>query len=160
MTFSKAQQNFIDVMVHHPKVKQCISSKHEFEFKKILSAIGQEGKDWFHQKCYEHEETKLIAVADFAFPEENLIIELDGTSHNGKQKKELDIKRDTVFYYNDHIVIRIKVPLDDSQKVYWKVYIEELVKILREEKKEAKSKTKIRINKKEFEKRLRMLLNG
>jgi len=151
MTLSKHQQHFVDKTIFIAKVKQAISSKYEFEFKKILNALGEEGKDWFHQHPFCDEANGIIAVADFTFVREKLIIELDGEEH--KYKKESDKKRDLVFACNDFYVLRINTPIKKGRETFWKVYIENILTMLREkpENKKKKSKTCMTIkNEKEF----------
>lgn len=131
MSLSAHQVNYLDVTVKHENVKRAISSKHEYSFKKILASIGTEGIDWFHQNPFYEEERGFIAVCDFVFPKQKLIIELDGKDH--LQKKKEDEKRDIVFYHNDFNVLRIKTPIEEGKLSYWKVYIEETLKILSDE---------------------------
>lgn len=160
MALSKSQQNFVDITINHPKIKRAISSKYEYEFKEVLKSIGQEGVDWFHQHAYYDEEGGIVAVPDFVFPDDELIIELDGVSHRDKKQIKLDIKRDRVFACNGFNVIRIKVPLDNDKKAYWKVYIEELLKIIKEERLKSKSKVKKKrlFTKDQFEKEFKRIL--
>jgi hypothetical protein len=154
MSLSKHQQCFIDYTIIHPKVKQAISSKEEYSFKNILSAIGQENKDWYHQKPFVCEEEKVVAVADFAFPDYNLIIELDGPSHKQKNQHKKDKERDNIFFHNDYEVIRIKTPIPEEKRTYWKVFIEETLKQIKEaeaKKGKTKKRKKAPYTDKEFE---------
>lgn len=127
------QQRFVDETIHHPNVKQTISSPEEFKFKKIMNNFGKENVDWIHQKAFIREEDGLVAISDFCFLKEKLIIELDGSSHKRKQQRELDIKRDKVFGANEYELIRIKTPLTKDKKIYWSAFIDETLKMLREE---------------------------
>lgn len=130
MSLSSHQQIFIDKTIKNDNVRKCISSPQEYEFKKILHAIGKENEDWFHNcKPFVYEEKKLVAIPDFVFPKEKLIIELDGENHRNKKQRERDVLRDSVFYFNDYRVIRIKVPIPKGKESYWKVYIKEVLKI-------------------------------
>lgn len=157
MSLSFYQQRYVDVVIHNPKVKKEISSPLEYQFKKILSAIGQEGKDWFHQSAFYNEEEGLVAVPDFVFKKEKLIIELDDKRHKEIKIKKRDIERDKVFRCNGFSVVRIPVPISKEKEVYWKVYIQELLKICLEEQKKQKSKKKKRklFTNKEFDERMK-----
>lgn len=160
MSLTKPQQNFVDKTILHPKIKRCISSPEEYKFKPLLKSIGKENADWFHQPAYYDEERGLVAIPDFAFPKERLIIELDGKDHRGK-KKQRDIERDMVFNSNEFSVIRIPVPMSDEKMSYWRIYIKETLKILIEEADERKPKSKVKLfTNKEFEKVLKMKLKN
>lgn len=152
MPLTKNQQTYIDISILNEKVKRCISSPEEYKFKKILNCIGKEGKDWLHQPAFYYEEKGLVAVPDFAFIKQKLIIELDGKIHNNKLKKKRDIERDKVFYHNEYEVIRIHTPIPKEKEMYWKVYIEETLKILEEKPKEDKKRKVQLFTKEEFEK--------
>ena len=155
MPLNRRQQIFVDISANNKNVKKCISSKEEYPFKKILSCFGQEGKDWFHQKPYYDEELGLVAIPDFVFPNYRLMIELDGVGHKYKAQRELDVKRDKVFNSNGFYLLRIKTPISPERLSYWKVYIEETIKICKEEIEKEKNRgerRKVLFTKKEFEK--------
>lgn len=131
---STSQKNFVDIAIHHPKIIKTISSKQEYEFKNILLSAGFiEGKDYFHQHPFSQSDVGLVAVADFAFLKEKIIIELDGKSHQGKIKREHDQKRDAIFNANKFTIIRIKTPMDSDQKSYWKIFIKTIINDIREQ---------------------------
>ena len=162
MSLTFHQQKYVDVTIHHSKIKRAISSPLEYEFKKILATIGKEGKDWFHQPAYYDEALGLVAVPDFVFIKEQLIIELDGQDHKYRKQKERDIDRDRVFTANDFNIVRIPVPIPKEKESYWRVFILELLKICREELKNQKptKKSKPLFTKKQFERELkRQLIN-
>jgi hypothetical protein len=130
------RQNFyFDVTVKHPKIKETISSPREFEFENLLIEIGyKKGKDFTHQFACACDEMNKVYVADFAFPDEKIIIELDGENHKYKQHRNEDILRDKVFNNNGYTVLRIKTPLDEEQKRYWRYLIKEIISYIREQK--------------------------
>lgn len=161
MSLTFSQQNYVDKTIYHPKVKRAISSPLEYNFKIILSAIGKEGEDWFHQPPYYDETLGLVAIPDFSFPKQKLIIELDGNNHKSKKQRERDIERDLVFRTNEFYVIRIPTPIPSERRVYWKVYIQECLKICEDNlKKDKKRKNRKLFSDKEFNKELRKRINN
>jgi hypothetical protein len=135
MGLSRQQKNYVENAVVTAGIRNQISGKGEGEFKKILERCGyKEGEDFIHQFPCSQEEDGLIAIADFAFPNEKLIIEIDGDSHKTKPQIKKDARRDQIFQSNDFHVIRITLPLTDEKKSYWSVYVKTLIKDAREDK--------------------------
>ena len=94
----------------------------------ILNSCGfREGIDYIHQFACAQETEGLIAVADFCFPEEKIIIELDGSNHKYKSQREKDEIRDKTFLANDYSIFRIKTPLSEYEKILWKYIIQQTV---------------------------------
>lgn len=157
------QQLFYDVTSKHYKIKEAISSKHEYDFKEILEAVGKENIDWFHQMAFMNEEEGLVAVCDFAFPSAQLIIELDGRSHRSREQKERDYKRDKVFNANDFIVLRMPCPIPREKYNYYKAYIDEFYKICLKEviklDNKKRSKKKRLFTKQEFERAFKIKMD-
>jgi hypothetical protein len=128
---TRHQNNYFDVSVKNEIIKETISSPREYEFQNLLISMGfKEGKDFIHQFACLQEEMGKLYVADFAFPDEKVIIELDGKEHKGKKKE--DHLRDKVFGLNGFQVIRIKTPMDEYHGTYWKYFIKELINYIRE----------------------------
>jgi very-short-patch-repair endonuclease len=124
---SPRQSVFVDKSIKHPKVRQCISSPREYEFMNYLDYIGfRLNVDYVHQFVCSQEEMGLVAVADFCFPNEKLVIELDGKTHNHKDQKNADERRDKTFIANNYMVIRIKVPMSNYDYTYFQYIIKDL----------------------------------
>jgi len=119
----RAQQRFFGKSIKIKEVRDCISSPLEYEFKEVLNAAGlKEEEDYFHQAAFTDDD-RLVAVADFSIPKIKMIIELDGKSHSSTKQAKKDVVRDGVFIHNYYQTIRIKVPLTNEQKSYWKSFI-------------------------------------
>ncbi len=138
MALKLTQQKFLDISIHKEEIKRALSSPHEYEFKNVLDTLGKEGRDWFHQHPFYNEDAQKVFVADFTFLEDRLVIELDGQEHKRTIKK--DLIRDKFFRANGYEVIRIPTPLTKQKMVYWKVFIQETLKVIRQEKKHKKNK--------------------
>lgn len=124
---SRSQANFFDKTVKIDEVKNCISSPREYEFMEYLAHIGfRLNTHYVHQFACCQEEMGLVAVADFAFPNEKIVIELDGKSHSSKKQKASDEKRDKVFIANGYMVMRIKTPMDEYDKLLYRYLIKDL----------------------------------
>ncbi len=116
---SNHQAIFVDVLIKHPAVRACISSKDEEPFKEILEAAGfVEGVDFHHQWAFHNDE--MIIVVDFVFLKEQIVIEIDGKDHK-KQKGE-DIKRDKLLAANGFEIFRVKSPIPKSRYSFWKYF--------------------------------------
>jgi len=129
---SRHQNIFSDITIKNENVKKTISSPFEYIFKKMLKDVGfKEGKDFIHQHPCSQEEMGKLYVADFAFLDEKIIIELDGDEHKNRAHKRADNLRDKVFELNGFYVIRIKTPLDEYHGTYWKYFIKETINNIR-----------------------------
>lgn len=124
---SRNQQAYFDKTIKIDGVRHCISSPREYEFINFLTDIGfKNNVDYVHQFACTQEEMGMVAVADFAFPKEQIIIELDGQNHKYKKQKRLDEKRDKTFVANKFMVVRIKTPMSASDKLFYKYLIQDL----------------------------------
>ena len=109
--------------------KKIISSPKEYEFIKYLEELGfKENIDFKHQFPCAQEQMGLVYVADFCFPKEMLIIELDGKSHNSKKQRMRDGMRDYVFRTNKYSIVRIKTPMTNYDKSFYKNIIKDFIK--------------------------------
>jgi len=117
------QKMYFDKTIKIKKVREAISSPTEYDFKGVFEAAGlKEDIDYFHQAAFTDDDS-IIAVADFSIPKCKMIIELDGDDHETIKQVKKDYLRDSVFRYNDYQVIRIRVPLTNDRKSYWKNFI-------------------------------------
>lgn len=82
--------------------------------------------DYVHQFACSQEEMGLVAVADFCFPNEKLVIELDGKNHKQKDQKRADERRDKTFMANNYMVVRINVPMSNYDYTYFQYIIKDL----------------------------------
>lgn len=88
-----------------------------------LNAVGFiEGKDYIRQYPFYKR-----YVFDFAFPREQVCVEIDGPGHNSKQQQIADRKRDDFTRLNNWIVIRIKDSIYDKRPSFFKSLIKEVV---------------------------------
>lgn len=127
MPLTFRQCHFYDKTVKIEKIKNTISSPREFEFIDYLRKIDFKlDIHYVHQFACCQEEIGMVAVADFAFPNEKIIIELDGKSHKHRKQKELDYKRDRTFIANGFMILRIKTPMSDEDKIFYKYLIKDL----------------------------------
>lgn len=105
----------------YDKLLTFLSSEAENDFAGILVQAGlKDGEDFNRQHLFHNDE--VIIVTDFTFPKLLLVVELDGSSHNGKVQRQLDKLRDRVCHANGWQTLRIKTPLTDAQKAYWRTF--------------------------------------
>lgn len=124
------RKQYFDVVVHHPKVKDCISGRNEDDVMRVFDSLGYElGKDYVRQ----HPVGDRF-VLDFAFVKEQVCVEVDGKDHYSKEAVKIDKKRDRFLYYNNWVVIRVR---EDKFFGYgasfYKYLIDEVVKERREQ---------------------------
>ncbi len=129
---TRLQSFYYDKTVRNENIKKAISSDDEFPFIEFLGKIGyKKDRDFIHQfPCVQEEMGKLF-VADFAFPNEKIIIELDGQGHRERKQKNKDELRDKVFRLNGFTVLRIKTPMNNFDKSFWKSFIQETINEIR-----------------------------
>ena len=111
--------------------KDSMSGKNEDFAIDFLSTIlsYENGKDFVRQ--YPIGERFVI---DFAFVREQVAIEIDGKSHNGKKQRALDVKRDKYLARNNWIPIRIKEK--DLQNKFKARFYKNLIREVVEERRE------------------------
>lgn len=125
---SSHQQFFFETTVKLDAIKNTISSPREFEFMNYLENLGYRlNVDYTHQFASAQEKEGYLFVADFCFPKEKIIIELDGKEHRQKKNREKDKVRDSVFYNNGYDVLRINTPMTEYQKSFWKNVLQNLI---------------------------------
>lgn len=131
---NKHQNQYLDITIKIEGCRDFISSEDEYDFiRDVMHLFGEEEVDWFHQYPYIGEEWGKVLVADFAFPQYNIVIELDGKDHESKQKKEKDAVRDEIFRENGLQVIRIKTPIERDMLPYWISFIHESIELAKKD---------------------------
>ena len=66
-------------------------------------------------------------VADFAFPDEKVVIEVDGVSHSHIKERKKDKIKDKFYKWNDWVIIRIPEKKFFNNPSFWKHLIHEVV---------------------------------
>lgn len=131
---SKHRDNFFDVSVHHPEIKKCLSGKNEDEILKIFKSLGySENKQFKRQYPIGNK-----FVLDFAFPELQVCVEVDGPDHLSKKKRSMDKKRDTYLHESGWVIIRVPDHKFKENPFFFKYVIEDVVKFRTQEFEEGK----------------------
>ena len=127
MSLTPRQIHYFEKTSKHEEIKKAISSPREYEFMNYLADIGfRLNIDYIHQFACTQEDVGMVAVADFAFPNEKIVIELDGSSHTDKKQKQLDAKRDKTFIANGYMIFRIETPMTNEDKTFYKYLIKDV----------------------------------
>jgi len=125
---STSQRTFLDITSKNKKVYKMLSSKTEFSFIDFLISLGyKKDIDFIHQFVCSNEDIGKIFVVDFCFPSEKFILELDGYNHKQRKHKQVDNLRDKILNENGYQVLRIKTPIDEFHKSYYKNLIPEII---------------------------------
>lgn len=121
---SLARQRFFDRQVHMQIWKDSMAGENEKRIISIFEQIGfKEGVDYIRQHPIGGR-----FVIDFAFVNEQFAIEVDGTSHNEKQQKKLDDKRDRYLRTVGWVPLRVREEDLVGQKgSFYKALIKEIV---------------------------------
>lgn len=124
------RDHYFDINVHNQKIKDCISGKNEIKVLEVLQYLGYKiNQDFVRQHPIGNK-----FVCDFAFINEQIVIEIDGDSHNKKKIKKMDELRDRFFYENGWVVIRIKdKEFFGFKLLFYKNLIKEVVEERREQ---------------------------
>jgi len=126
---NKHRAYYFDKTVHHPKVKEAISGKNEEVIIEVMKMNGYRlGKDYVRQ----HPIASLYVV-DFAFINEQVVIEVDGENHNSKKQIKKDQSRDFYLRSNGWVVIRIADRNFQKNPAFFRYLIKEVVQERREQ---------------------------
>jgi len=121
---------FFEKQVYDERWKKRMAGNNEKPVIKLLDCWGYKvGEDYERQ--YPIGERFVL---DFAFPKEQVAIEVDGKEHDSKKRKAKDKRRDKYLYDNNWVVIRIKdKDLFGIKKSIYKNLIKEVVDERREQ---------------------------
>ena len=119
-----ARQKFFDKQVHMKAWRDAMAGENESRIMEILRGMGYiEGKDY--QRQYPIGERFVI---DFAFVNEQIAIEVDGTNHDSRKQRAIDEARDKFLARNMWVPIRIREEdLYGDKGRFYKNLINELV---------------------------------
>lgn len=118
-----SRQMFFDKQVHMQIWKDSMSGKNENRCLELLEMLGYKlGSDFVRQHpVFE------MRVVDFAFVNEMIAIEIDGSHHDNKKQKDKDRKNDGYLFNNGWVVLRIKdKDLFGEKGSFWKNLIKEV----------------------------------
>jgi very-short-patch-repair endonuclease len=126
---NKQRAHYFDKTVHHPKIKEAISGKNEESIIEILKMNEYHlGEDYVRQ----HPIASLYVI-DFAFINEQIVIEVDGTNHDTKKQMKKDRSRDFYLRSNGWVVIRIADRNFQKNPAFFRYLIKEIVEERREQ---------------------------
>jgi len=120
---------FFEKQVHQEAWKNSMAGKNEEPVIKILDTLEYK-QDVDYQRQYPVGE---MFVIDFAFVNEQIALEVDGTSHHYIKQKTKDKKRDKYLFSNNWVSLRIK---DEDLFGYKMSFYKSLIKEIVEERRE------------------------
>mgnify|MGYP001077503334 CR=1 FL=1 len=117
------RQLFFERSLPHENVRKTIAGRNEQKIIECLNSVGYiEGKDYIRQYPFYNR-----YVLDFAFPREQVCVEVDGPSHDGYKQIIADKKRDDFVRLNNWVVLRIRDKIFDKRPSFFKSLIKEIV---------------------------------
>ncbi len=119
----KARHAFFDKQVHMWVWKDSMSGKNEDKVIEIMKGWGYRlGEDYLRQYPIGDR-----YVADFAFPYERVVVEVDDPNHEQKDHKKNDYKRDRFMRWNGWVIIRIPDKKFFKNPSFYRYLIHEVV---------------------------------
>lgn len=103
MRSDAARARFFDIHVHHENWRKNMAGGNEISVLKILDSLGFI-EDLDYRRQYPLAERFVL---DFAFVNEQVVLEVDGKSHQLNRQKLKDKRRDKYLRQNDWVPIRI-----------------------------------------------------
>lgn len=118
-----SRKRFFDKQVHMKVWKDSMAGENENTVIEILNMWGYD-IELDYKRQYPIGDRY---VADFAFPYERVVIEVDGKNHHSKTGRKKDRMRDRFMRWNEWVVIRIDEAKLKKNPIFYKHLVHEVI---------------------------------